>query len=108
SSIAFRLSSIVHGQPLIVPGEYFLHTNSSFSDVRAALNSGPNVTDIKVLPGQTLSEVAHDMTTVSTGFAKEFLDEATKGAVASPFQPTAGATLEGLIGTGSYRVLPDE
>jgi UPF0755 protein len=108
SSMAFGLSDLIHGSQTVPAGEYSLHTNSSFASVRAAFDTGPNVTALQVLPGQTLSEVADSLTAVSPQFAGQFLKEAKTGAVSSTFQSAAGTSLEGLIGTGTYEILPGE
>ena len=59
SSLAFRLSDIVHGTPTVIPGSYLFHQNQSFSTVRRLLSGGPDVFTLEVLPGLTLSEVAN-------------------------------------------------
>jgi cell division protein YceG involved in septum cleavage len=43
SGLAFRISDLWHGSPTVVPGEYALHENLTFAQVRAILNSGPNI-----------------------------------------------------------------
>jgi UPF0755 protein len=108
NSFAFRLWTLVHGEPHFSPGDYYLHRNSSFAKVSSALASGPDVTTVAVASGQTLSEIAASLKAVSATFANQFLTEAKSGAVASPLLPVPGATVEGLVGPGSYQITPGE
>jgi UPF0755 protein len=108
SPLAFHLWTLLHGAPSPSPGAYYLHKNSSFAAASTALGAGPDVNAVDVVPGLTLTEVAHELTVVSPTFASGFLAAAKSGAVPSPFQSAAGATLEGLLGTGSYQIVPGE
>lgn len=108
SSLAFKLWSLVHGQPTVQPGTYQFRRHSSFSSVHAELGSGPNVYHLDVQPGTTLAEVASQLATLPGNLAVRFLREAKAGALSSPYQPAPGGSLEGLIGTGAYRITPHE
>lgn len=108
SSIAFRFWTLVHGAPTIRPGRYLLHRNLRFSTVSSLLESGPNVYELDVAPGNTLSEIAGELSSLPGTLPHEFLTEAKQGAVRSPFQPVPGGSLEGLIAPGTYQVVPGE
>lgn len=108
SSFAFKVWTVVHGQPTIRPGRYLLHRNLPFAAASAALAAGPNVYEVVVRPGNTLSEIATQLSALPGKVAGPFLSEARHGAVSSPFEPAPGTSLEGLIGTGSYLLRPGE
>jgi UPF0755 protein len=108
SSLAMRLSFVVHGTPRILPGTYLFRQNSAFSTVHTQLARGPDVFTVTVFPGFTLAEVAQEMDRVPGHSGPAFLATAHSGAVVSPYQPPGSANLEGLLGTGVYQVLPGE
>jgi UPF0755 protein len=106
SSLAFRMGELVYGTPSVLPGTYLFHQNESFGDVRAILSGGPNVTAITVLPGYSLHEMAGKLDGVQTDLGTKLLAAATAGTVRSPWEPVGSNNLEGLLGTGTYQVLP--
>ena len=108
SSLAFRISDVVHGTPTVLPGSYALHQNLSFSDVRQILAAGPNIFPVNVRPGFTLSEVAQEVDSLPGHRAGEFEKVAASGAVHSSVSPPASDNLEGMLGTGIYNILPGE
>ncbi len=108
SSLAFRISDFIHGSPNPEPGSYALHENQSFSQVRAILAAGPNIYPVDVRPGFTLSEVASQVDGIPGHAAGGFANAANSGAVHSEFSPPGSNNLEGMLGTGSYLVLPGE
>ncbi len=108
TSVAFGLWSVVHGSPLVRPGTYELHRNLSFSAAKALLDAGPNVAELTVRPGMTISELTNELASLPGSVAHAFARAGVASGVRSPFQPTPGASLEGLIGTGTYRILPTE
>jgi UPF0755 protein len=109
SSFAFRISNIFHGTPSVLPGLYALHQNMSFADVRTQLAAGPNIFAVDVLPGYTLAEVASAVASNVPGHTEaSFEKAASSGAVHSVFSPPGSNNLEGMLGTGTYRVLPGE
>jgi len=108
SSLAFRISDLVHGSPTPVPGEYLLHQNESFAQVRAILNGGPNILAVDVNRGLTLREVAKQVDDLPGHGSSSFAHIAASGVVHSVFSPAGSNDLEGLLGTGSYQVLPGE
>jgi UPF0755 protein len=108
TSFAFGLWSIVHGSPLVRPGTYELRQNLSFPAAKVALDAGPNVLELTVRPGMTLSELTNDLAALPGNLAHAFARGGAASGVRSPFQPTAATPLEGLIGTGTYRIVPGE
>jgi UPF0755 protein len=108
SDLAFRLSLLLHGTPTVEPGGYAFRTNQAFSTVRTILADGPDVYLVDVLPGNTLDEVASALTDLPGDLGSGFLSLAKTGAVPSPFATAGSGDLEGLLGTGTYQVLPGE
>ena len=108
SSLAFRISLLIHGTPSLAPGGYLFHQNQSFSTVRQIMSAGPDVFAVDVYPGYTLREVSTAVGTVPGHDAATFTKAAQSGAVTSPWQPTGSVNLEGLLGSGTYQVLPGE
>jgi UPF0755 protein len=108
SALALRIYDEFHGTPSVVPGRYLLHQNLSFAALRAALAPGPNIFPLIVVPGFTLNEVANSVEDLPGHKAVHFLATAKSGAVHSPYQPAGSNNLEGLLGSGTYQVLPKE
>lgn len=108
SGLAFRISLFIHGTPTVRPGGYSLRTNQSFGAVRSELAAGPNVVTLTVPAGFTITEIARVLLTGPGNLGTDFVREAKSGAVSSPFQSAPGTSLEGLLGTGSYELVPGE
>jgi UPF0755 protein len=108
SSLAFRISDIFHGTPTVLPGSYALHQNQTFSEVRALLAAGPNIYPVDVRPGQTLSEVARQVDSIPGHTGGGFAATASSGVVHSAYSPPGSNDLEGMLGVGTYNVLPGE
>jgi UPF0755 protein len=108
SSLAFQVSEVFHGTPSVLPGSYALHQNLSFSEVRAVLAAGPNIYPVDVRPGFTFSEVAQQVDSVPGHSEGGFAKAEESGAVHSTIAATDPNNLEGMLGTGSYLVLPGE
>jgi len=108
SSLAFRVYLALHGTPTVVPGTYLLHRDESFSDVRASLAAGPDVFSVDVLPGFTIGEVANQVGQIPGHDGAHFLSLATSGTMRSPFEPAGSDNIDGLLGSGTYRVVPGE
>jgi UPF0755 protein len=108
STLAFRLSLLVHGTPTIAPGDYLFRTNESFSTVRSILAAAPQVVVVDVLPGNTVAEVTSELSGAPGDLGAQFAADARSGAVASPYATPSSGNLEGLLGTGRYLVLPGE
>jgi UPF0755 protein len=109
SSLAFRLYLTLHGSPTLEAGRYQLRRHQDFAAVRQVLTGGPDVFAVTVTPGTTVSEVAGDIgDTVPRFSAPKFLALATSAAHRSPWQPPGSTNLDGLLGTGTYIVVPGE
>ncbi len=108
SSLAFRISDVFHGTPTVLPGSYALHENQTFDEVRAILAGGPNIFPVDVRPGFALAEVAAQVDGIPGHAQGGFAAAASSGAVHSVFSPPGSNNLEGMLGTGSYLVLPGE
>jgi UPF0755 protein len=108
SSLAFQISEVVHGTPMVLPGSYALHQNLSFSEVRQLLAAGPNIYPVNVRPGFTLSEVAQEVDSVPGHSTGGFEKTAASGVVHSSVSPPGSDNLEGMLGTGIYNILPGE
>ena len=106
SALAFKIYDLFHGNPSVEPGSYALHQNLSFSEVHTLLAAGPNVTAVDVLPGYTLAEVAQKVGLAPGHTPQGFEKVAASGAVHSVFSPPGSDNLEGMLGTGTYLVLP--
>jgi len=108
SSLAFRISDFFHGTPTVLPGSYALHENQTFAEVRAILAAGPNIYPVDVHPGFTLSELAARVDSIPGHASGGFASAARSGVVHSVFSPPGSNNLEGMLGTGSYLILPGE
>ncbi len=108
SSLAFRVYLALHGTPSVRPGHYLLRRGESFSAVRATLEAGPNISTVTVLPGFTIDEVASQVGQIPGHDPARFLSLAKSGTLRSPYEPAGSTNLDGLVGTGTYLVLPGE
>ncbi len=108
SSLAYRIWTQLHRPPGVQTGAYAFHENSSFATVNDVIGAGPNVFPIDVVPGFTVSEVADRVGQLPGHSKAAFLAVADGGALHSPWQPAGSASLEGLLGTGRYVIVPGE
>ena len=108
SALAYRLWSQLHSLPGVQPGAYALHQGIGFAAVRQVLASGPNVDLLAVPPGFTVAEVATRVGQLRGHTSESFRAVVASGAVRSPFAPSGSRDLEGLLGTGTYVVVPGE
>lgn len=108
SALAYRIWSVFNSVPGVQPGAYAVQRGSGFSAVRTVLSGGPNVETLTVPPGFTVSEVADRLGQLPGHDASSFQALASSGSVASPWQPPGSHSLEGLLGTGTYVILPGE
>jgi UPF0755 protein len=108
SSFAFRVWSMFNSVPGVEAGTYAFDRHSSFDAVRTVLASGPNVFPLVVPAGFTVSELADRVGQLPGHDASGFLHVATSGEVHSPWQPAGVSSLEGLLATGTYTVVPGE
>jgi UPF0755 protein len=108
SALAFRVGEVFGGTPVVQPGIYLFHRNQTFGQVRSVLAGRPDVFAIDVPPGFTLHEVAERVGLYPGHQAAAFAAVANSGAVRSPWSPPGSTNLEGLLGTGTYLLLPGE
>jgi UPF0755 protein len=107
SPLAFRIYAESIGHVDVLPGKYELTTGSSFLSIHSILGSLPNVPAVTVAAGQTLYEVEGNLANeVGSSFANAFTTDVTQSKTPSPY-PSA-SSLEGLIGTGTYFIVPGE
>jgi UPF0755 protein len=109
SGLAFQIYLTLHGTPTVQPGRYQLRRRQSFGAVRDRLADGPNVFAVTVVPGTTESEaldqVAADVPRFSgPSFRAALLAQAHR----SPWLAPGSDGLDGLLGTGTYIVVPGE
>jgi UPF0755 protein len=108
SSLAYRLWSQFHTVPGVRSGAYAFNKNSAFAQVNDLIAAGPNVFPLVIPAGFTVSEVAARVGQLPGHDAATFAKVAASGVVRSPWQPAGSTTLDGLLGTGTYTVVPGE
>ena len=105
SPLAFRVLSALEGAPLVTPGVYEIRQGATFGSIRSTLSDLPNVPQVSVTPGLTLREIAATLAgDEGQSYATQFLAAAGAAAARSAYRP--GASLEGLIGPGTYLLTP--
>lgn len=108
-SLAFRIYMVVHAAPTVEAGEYYLQKDMSFGNVVGILEDPPNVLSLQIPPGFTVAEISDRLEAAGyETLGEQFGDLSTAGTVKSPFQPAGSKNLDGLLGTGTYKVLPVE
>jgi UPF0755 protein len=108
SSLAFQVSEVFDGNLSASPGFYALHQNESFGQVRSILGGQPDVSVVDLLPGLTLHEVAERVGDAPGHTTTGFGQTANSGVVRSLYSPSSTDDLEGLLGTGTYYIVPGE
>jgi UPF0755 protein len=108
SALAYRIWSVLHGAPSLQSGSYAFRRNSSFSTVEAVVGAGPNVFPLQIPPGFTVREVAERVGDLPGHGQAAFAALAASGILHSPWQPAGVTNLDGLLGTGTYVVVPGE
>jgi peptidoglycan lytic transglycosylase G len=108
SSLAFHIYLTLSGTPVVRPGGYYMRRHEDFASVKRSLATGPDVFEVSLPPGFTVYEVAQAVGEVPGHHGSAFLSLATSGAVHSPWQPAGSTNLDGLLGTGTYVILPGE
>jgi UPF0755 protein len=108
SSLAYRIWSQIHSVPGVLSGSYAFHKNISFTAVNKVVSIGPNVFPLEVPPGFTVAEVAQRVGQLPGHSQAAFAALATGGTVHSPWQPATSTSLDGLLGTGEYVIVPGE
>jgi UPF0755 protein len=107
SVLAFKLGDLFGGTPAIEPGTYLFHQHQAFAAVRGVLNGPPDVFTVTVEPGYSAAEVAERVDALPGRGQGGFEGALRSGAVHSRWAPTE-ANLEGMLGAGTYDVLPGE
>lgn len=108
STLAFRFYLFFHGTPVVQPGDYLMHHHEGYSAILSTLAAGPDVFPVTIPAGFTVFETASRVGEIPRHDASAFLALATSGAVHSPWQPPGSTNLDGLLGTGTYLLLPGE
>jgi UPF0755 protein len=108
STLAFKVYLDWHGNPTLRTGAHYLHQNAGFDQTRLILQQAPDVFEVNVHVGTTVSEVAAQVGDIPGHSAAAFQSAATSGAVTSQWQPKGSTNLDGLLGPGSYQVIPGE
>jgi UPF0755 protein len=111
-STLFALYVRIKGEGPLLPGNYSLPRNSSYSSAISALEAGPKlVTDTLRIPeGYTLRQIAAAVAALPNLHlsASRFLAAATSGEVRSPYEPPGVNNLEGLLFPDTYQVQQGE
>jgi UPF0755 protein len=108
SSLAFRVYMTLHSTT-VQAGRYQLRRNQNFGAVRDVLAGGPDVFAVRVLAGTTVSEVANVVgENVPSLSGASFLAAVSSGTSRSPWEPPGSNNLDGLLGPGTYIVVPGE
>ncbi len=108
SGLAWRAYVFLHGSPAVGAGRYLLRRHEPFGAVLARLSSGPDVFAVVVSPGTTVYELEHQVATDVARWDPGAVAAALRDAPASPWAPAGTPTLDGLLGTGTYLVMPGE
>ncbi len=108
SALAYRIWSVIHAQPELQSGTYAFNQNLSFAAADQIIEGGPNVFPLVTPPGFTVAEVAERVGQLPGHSQSAFEALATGGTVRSPWQPAGSTNLDGLLGTGTYLVVPGE
>jgi UPF0755 protein len=108
SSLALEAWLLLHGTPTIGIGTYVFHQHESFASVKSDLEVGPNVFSLEVAPGSSVGQVSRQVDQVPGHDGSAFLALATGGTLHSPWSPAGSSRLDGLLGAGTYQVMPGE
>jgi UPF0755 protein len=109
SGLAFRIYLTLHGTPTVQAGRYQLREHQDFGTVRRILAGAPNVFAVTVVAGTTVREVAAEIDSDVPRFSgASFLAAVTSGTRRSPWEVAGSGNLDGLLGTGTYIVVPGE
>lgn len=107
SELAFHAYLFLKGTPTIGPGGYLLHRDEPFGALLTRLTAGPDVFPVTVQVGTTEGELAQQVASEVPGWTAASFVRAVAG-VGSPYAPAGTTTLDGLLGLGTYLVLPGE
>jgi UPF0755 protein len=108
SALALQAWLVLHGSPTIGTGTYVFHRHESFASVKSDLEAGPNVLLLQLPPGSSVEQVSQQVAQLPGHDGTAFLALATGGTLHSPWSPPGSTDLDGLLGAGTYRVMPGE
>jgi UPF0755 protein len=109
SGVAWQAYLFLHGSPSVGSGGYLLRRHQPYGAVLARLTAGPDVFPVTVTVGTTMYELDRQVeSSVPQWSAGAFAQLAASGAARSPWAPPGTPTLDGLLGTGTYLVMPGE
>jgi UPF0755 protein len=108
SALALQAWLLLHGAPTIGTGTYVFHQHESFASVKSDLEAGPNVLLLQLPPGSSVEQVSRQVAQLPGHDGTAFLALATGGTLHSPWSPPGSTNLDGLLGAGTYRVMPGE
>ena len=109
SSLAFRIWSWFHGVPAVAPGAYAFNQNMSFGAVDQVISAGPQRLPPRWCPPASPCPrwpSGSASCPVTTQPRSPHWPPA--GRVRSPWQPAGSNNLDGLLGVGTYVVVPGE
>lgn len=108
SALALQAWLLLHGAPTIGTGTYRFHRHESFASIKSDLEAGPNVLLLQLPPGSSVQQVSQQVAQLPGHDGTAFLALATGGTLHSPWSPPGSTNLDGLLGAGTYRVMPGE
>ncbi|MEO7442597.1 MAG: endolytic transglycosylase MltG [Acidimicrobiales bacterium] len=110
SASAFRLYIRTKGVGEFQSGDYKLRRRSSFAEVVAALEDGPEITfeRLTIPEGLILKQIAERVGKLPGRSAEAFLAAAGSGQVSSKYQPAGSTNLEGLLFPDTYNFEEDD
>ena len=106
STLIFRIWLRTQPSVVLQAGTYTFKKDDSYSRVVATLKKGPALDKLVIPDGLTLSQIAAKVGELPQHSAAHFLQVANSGQVRSPFEPTSGSSLEGLLYPDTYSFDP--
>ncbi|MHB8262368.1 MAG: endolytic transglycosylase MltG, partial [Acidimicrobiales bacterium] len=111
-ALAMRAYMLLHGTPSVEVGLYRFFEHESFAGIAGTLKGGPNVAGVVVQPGTTINQVALDVSQATsrsvTAFYNALASAVHTNSFTSNIVPGNAVSMEGMMGTGTYRILPGE
>ncbi len=111
-TLAMHIYIVLHGTPSIQVGTYRFFKDEPFGRILARLGNGPNVGSITVQAGDTFNQVAVEVIQADNISAQRFKATLLHAVYTNPttraIVPTGLSNPEGMIGLGTYILLPGE
>ncbi|MCL4434120.1 MAG: endolytic transglycosylase MltG [Actinobacteria bacterium] len=111
-TLAMRVYMLLHGTPSIEVGLYRFFKHESFAGITGTLEGGPDVAEVVVQPGATIDQIAIEVSQATSRSAGSFYNAVSSAVHANsligPIVPSNATSMEGMVGTGTYRILPGE